>query len=172
MCFRTFLFFWIFRKKEYKDIEKKIVWDILHSFDYHFSPGSMNKTMRVIKANESHQTAIFVVLEPESIDRNGDIVSLDTITKAAHEFMINLSEKVVNLDHTKGDVTDMDKEEAAFVESYILPAKIDGEDEDGNKYTIPAGSWMVGIKFSDELWKGLLAGDFTGISLEGWGQYF
>lgn len=124
--------------------------------------------MRVIKSNNSHQTATFVVLEPEVTDRNGDIVSKDTIVEAAHEFMMNLPAKAVNFDHKDGTDTD----EAWFVESYILPYDLEGEDPEGTAYTIREGSWMVAIQFSDTLWQKLIDGEFTGISLEGTGQYF
>lgn len=124
--------------------------------------------MRVIKSNTSHQTAIFVVLEPETVDRNGDIVAVDTITNACHEFMLNLTDKAVNFDHEDGT----DTEDAAYVENYILPMDLEGTDDAGNDYVIKAGSWMVGIQFSDTLWQDLLDGKITGISLEGTGQYF
>lgn len=80
--------------------------------------------MRVIKSDNSHQTAIFVVLEPETLDRNGDIVGIDTITEAAHEFLLNLPAKAVNLNHQDGT----DTTEAAYVESYILPMDLEGTD--------------------------------------------
>ena len=80
----------------------------------------MEKTMRVIKSSDSHQTAIFVVLEPEVIDRNGDIVDVDAITEAAHEFMLNLPSKSVNFDHQE----DTETPDAEFVESYILPTDL------------------------------------------------
>lgn len=124
--------------------------------------------MRVIKSSDSHQTAIFVVLEPNVVDRNGDVVDVDIITEAAHEFMLNLPDKTVNFDHEDNT----DTPDAEFVESYILPTNLEGKDPEGNGYTITAGSWLVGIKFSDTLWKDLLDGKFTGISLEGMGQYF
>ncbi len=124
--------------------------------------------MLLLKANDSHQTAIFVVLEPETIDRNGDIVSVDTITEACHDFMLNLEEKAVNLNHEKNT----DIPELQFVENYILPMDLEGTDGDGKDYVISAGSWMIGIKFSDSLWEKLVEGSFTGISLEGMGEYF
>lgn len=118
--------------------------------------------MRIIKKTNSHQTAVFVVLEPEMVDLNGDIVDIDVITEAAHEFMLNLSKKKVNFDHLKNT----DTQEASFVESYILPSDINWVDQDGKPYTIPTGSWLIWIKFSDNLWKDLLDGKFTWISME------
>lgn len=113
--------------------------------------------MRIVKASLKHRTAVFVVLEPEVVDRNGDIVGVEEITDAAHDFVLNLSEKAVNVDHKKNT----DTPDAQFVESYILPADLEGEDPEGNEYTISAGSWMVGIKFSEVLWEELQKGKFT-----------
>lgn len=125
--------------------------------------------MRIIKAENTHRTAVFVVLEPDIEDRNGDVVDVGTITKAAHEFMLNLPDKAVNVNHEAD--TDVESSDAAYVESYVLPADLEGEDAEGNGYVIKAGSWMVGIKFSEAMWKKVLAGEFTGISMEGVGQY-
>lgn len=123
--------------------------------------------MRILKQSKTHQTAVFVVLEPDSIDRNGDIVSEDVIIDACHEFMINIPQKAVNFDHEENT----DTPEAQFVENYILPSDFPGTDSDGNDFTLKAGSWLVGIKFSDALWEKFVAGEFTGISLEGTGEY-
>lgn len=62
--------------------------------------------MRIVKAENTHRTAVFVVLEPEVEDRNGDVVDVATITKAAHEFMLNLQDKAVNVNHEED--TDVD----------------------------------------------------------------
>lgn len=95
--------------------------DIAKSPDCLIFLSSIQKLMRVIKANDSHQTAIFVVLEPETLDRNGDIVAVDTITEACHEFTMNLANKAVNLNHTDGT----DTSEAWYVENYILPMNLE-----------------------------------------------
>jgi hypothetical protein len=59
----------------------------------------MNGIVRLIKSDMQHNTIMFVVLVPDEEDRNGDIISIDEITKTAHEFMINVNEKKVNVDH-------------------------------------------------------------------------
>ena len=89
----------------------------------------------------------FVVLEPDVADRNGDIISEDEIINTAHEFMINLIEKKINIDHD--DDLEIDKEEAQFVESFITPVSIPVDEND----EIKKGSRLVAIKFSDDLFK-------------------
>lgn len=117
--------------------------------------------MRIIKADQSHKTATFVVLEPDTEDRNGDVISVDEIIKTAHEFVRNISEKYVNVNHESGTQL----ESVEFVESFVLPVPLEiGES------TIRQGSWLVGFHFlSDELWQKLVDGEITGVSMEGFG---
>jgi hypothetical protein len=52
------------------------------------------------------------------------------------------------------DNTDVAAEDARFVESYILPMDLESGGE-----IITAGSWMIGMKFSDELYQKIIDGD-------------
>lgn len=117
--------------------------------------------MQIIKTDNSFNTVLFVALVPFEIDRNGDIITDVEITKTAHDFVRNLSEKAVNVDHE--DETDL--ETAEFVESFIAPVDIQVGLE-----TIPKGSWVVGIKFDDDTYKAIIDWDFVGISIEWFGK--
>lgn len=68
---------------------------------------------------------MFVVLTPNVADRNGDIMSEDQIIKTAHEFVINLAQKSINVDHQDG--TDLPEDEARVVESFIAPVDLENE---------------------------------------------
>lgn len=105
-----------------------------------------------------HNTVVFAVLVPNEIDRNGDYITVDEITKTAHNFVINLHEKKVNIDHQKG--TDIPT--AQFVESYIAPVDISVDDTN----VIPQWSRMVGIKFDDDMYQAILNGEYIGVSME------
>lgn len=118
-------------------------------------------TMQMIKSDNGFNTVLFVALVPFEIDRNGDIITEEEITKTAHEFVRNLWEKSVNVDH----VADTDIKTAEFVESFVAPVTIPVGLE-----TIPKGSWVVGIKFDDDTYKAIQDGEFVGISIEGVGQ--
>ncbi len=76
--------------------------------------------MHLIQKNTSHQTATFVILEPDVEDLNGDVISAHEIVKTAHEFMYNLENKTVNANHENG--TDM--RDVVFVESWISPVDL------------------------------------------------
>ena len=57
------------------------------------------KMQRIIKTDTSHKTITFAVLVPDEVDTNGDVISADEITKTAHNFMENLEDKTINVDH-------------------------------------------------------------------------
>jgi len=111
---------------------------------------------KLIKA-QWHNTVVFAVLIPDEVDRNGDMITADEITKTAHDFVINLSSKTVNVDHQKG--TDIPT--AQFVESYILPIDLT---VDGG--TLPMWTRMVGIKFDDKTYQDVISGEYVGVSME------
>lgn len=125
---------------------------------------SKTRKMKVLKTEEViHNTISFVALEPDIVDYNWDIVSKDEIIKVAHNFMINLQDKAVNINHQ--DDTDLSKDDARFVESYILPVDVDFDWE-----ILHAWSWIVAIKFSDEVYQKVIDGDYIWISVE-WEYY-
>lgn len=116
--------------------------------------------MQIIKTDNKFNVVLFVALVPLEVDRNGDIITEEEITKTAHDFVRNLAKKAVNVDHQ--DNTDIVT--AEFVESFIAPVVINVGLE-----TIPKGSWVVGIKFDDDTYKAIQDGDFVGISIEWYG---
>jgi len=101
---------------------------------------------KVIKKETKNwfNTVLLTALVPDEVDRNGDIITQEEITKTAYEFAKNLHKKEVNIDHKKGTTVD----DAAFVESYIMPI-----DFPINNDVIPAGSWIIWIQYSDEMFK-------------------
>lgn len=115
---------------------------------------------KICKTDSWHNTVTFVVLEPDVADRNGDIISEDEIISTAHEFMINLVEKKINIDHD--DDLEIDKEEAQFVESFITPVSIPVDEND----EIKKGSRLVAIKFSDDLFKKIEDWEIVWISMQ------
>jgi hypothetical protein len=84
------------------------------------------KVIKTESEESGHNTVTFVVLEPDTVDYNGDTITADEIIKTAHEFMINLQDKTVNVDHEPG--TEIDPEDAKFVESFILPMDLEFEE--------------------------------------------
>jgi len=115
---------------------------------------------KICKTDSWHNTVTFVVLEPDVADRNWDIISEDEIIKTAHEFMINLSEKEINIDHN--DNEEITQDEAKFVESFINPIAIPIDENN----EIKKWSRLVAIKFSDDLFKKIEDWEFVWISMQ------
>lgn len=96
------------------------------------------------------------------MDYNGQIIDEQEVIKTAHEFMQNLQNKYVNINHEEGtNVSDV-----VFVESFVTPVEIPvGE------AIIKKGTWLVGMKFlSADKWQQLIDGEITGVSMEGVGM--
>lgn len=119
-----------------------------------------DQQIQIIKTDDSFNTVLFVALVPNEMDRNWDYITEHEITKTAHDFMINLHEKRVNVDHQK----ETDIEDAKFVESFIAPVDIHVWME-----IIPKWSWVVGIRFDSATYQEILEWDFVGISIEWFG---
>lgn len=118
---------------------------------------------KLVKTSDLHKTVTFVVLEPDVEDRNGDIIEADEIIKTAHNFVINLNKKYINVDHEEGTETD----EAQIVESYIS-----NEDVPVGAEVIKKGSRFVGIKFSEDMYEKVKTGEIVGVSMEGFGYSY
>lgn len=116
---------------------------------------------KILKTDTSNQTATFVVLEPWVMDYNGQIIAAEEVVKTAHEFMQNLQDKYVNVNHED----DTKVSDVIFVESFITPVDIPVGD-----ITITQWTWLVALKFlSEDKWKQLIDGEITGISMEWYG---
>lgn len=115
---------------------------------------------KIFKNISGHNTATFVILEPDIVDFNGQKITEDEIIKTAHEFMANLSHKYVNIDHK----ADTKQDDVLMVESFISPVDIELGGE-----IIKKGSWLVAFKLSDEKWQALEKWEFVGVSMEGFG---
>jgi len=110
----------------------------------------------ILKADEERRLVYGVVLEPDTVDSQGDIISAAEIEKAAHKFLVK--SRVVGDRHSK-------KANAEVVESYIAP---DDFEMGGQK--VKKGSWVLGVHISDDrLWDAVKKREYTGFSVGGFG---
>lgn len=112
----------------------------------------------VVKADEE-QTVSGIVLQPEVVDAQGDIMSADVIKAAAYDFLasFNMTTKL-GLQHAQ-----FPKGKLALVESYVAPNGI----VLGAK-TVKQGSWIMTVKVLDaDLWKKVKDGKIKGFSIGG-----
>nr|WP_255404647.1 XkdF-like putative serine protease domain-containing protein [Thermoactinomyces sp. DSM 45892] len=91
---------------------------------------------------------------PNEPDHDGDRISQEKIEEVAHRFV----EKYANIDlqHSLNNV-------GSLVESYIAPVDLAFDD-----VTVPQGSWMLGVRVTDEsAWSNVKKGKLTGFSIMG-----
>lgn len=114
----------------------------------------------VTKAVDIEQRrALFVVLEPETVDLHGDIYSADEVEKACINFNTHCNK--ANLFHQ------VQIETAKIEQSFIAPS--DFTLDDGR--LIKKGTWLQWWYFpeenseSEKLWKQVKSGDICGVSI-------
>lgn len=118
--------------------------------------------IKLLKTDDSHKTVSFCILVPDEEDRNGDIISAEEIIKTAHEFMANIWDKFLNIDHK--DDSHIDNSMFIYVENFIAPNDIIFWDNVVKKW-----SWYVWIKFlDDDLYEDVKSGEFVWVSMEGY----
>ena len=120
----------------------------------------LQRDVQIIKLHEEQQVVRGVVLEPDVVDAQDDIMKAEEIETAAHGFMIEAQRVVI------GEVVDVDHSEQAdivVVESFLAPVEF----EEGGQ-TIRKGSWVLAVKvFDDEVWESVKSGDRTAFSIQG-----
>ena len=99
-----------------------------------------------------------VVLQPEVVDAQGDIMSEDVIKKAAHRFLSDYNKETkLGLQHKEF------KKRFDLLESYVVP-----QESIINNKNIKKGSWFVVVKVLDsKVWDLIKTGKITGFSIGG-----
>lgn len=115
----------------------------------------------ILKAMDGEKRLAYgVVLKPDVVDAQGDIMTQDDIEKAAHDFFIN--SRIMDLQHTE----DLPSDRAVPVESYIAPQDMV---VGGNK--IAKGSWVMVTHVPDEaIWTQIKKGRIMAYSIRGLGK--
>lgn len=114
---------------------------------------------RASKAEEK-QIAFAPVLIPGEADKQGDVIPEPEIEKAAHGYLAN--HRKVDADH------DLRDGRGTPVESWTLKQEWQLEKPDGTpSRTYPVGTWFMGVKFDDDTWERVKAGELTGFSIYG-----
>ena len=111
----------------------------------------------VSKSSEGEDERIVfgVVLEPETVDSQGDIYSEDVIRKTAYQFMEKYQQ--FGLQHT--EMID----DVRVLESYIAPVDFSVEGK-----SIKKGTWLMRSRIIDDsIWKAVKDGQITGYSIGG-----
>lgn len=103
--------------------------------------------------DEVLKQALYVVLEPDTVDGHGDIYDVHEVRKACHNF--NSSFATCSLFHM------VETNGFSVAESYCTPVEMQiGES------VIKSGTWLVNLQFNDDdLWVAADAGEFSGVSI-------
>ena len=121
--------------------------------------GRVRKTYFVpfAKADEERRLVYGVVLEPDTIDAQGDQVSAPEIEQAAHAFLER--SRVLGEGHVR-------RARAEVLESYIAQKAFDLGDQE-----VAEGSWVLCVRVDDpDLWRKVKGGEITGFSVGGFGR--
>lgn len=120
---------------------------------------SKNIYVPLVKMNMDEQTVTGVVLQPEVVDAQGDIIGVDVIRNAAHNFLAKYNKATqLGLQHKH-----FGKYKFELYESWIAP-----QDVVLNSTLVKAGSWIMTVKVhSAKIWKMVKNGDLKGFSIGG-----
>ena len=120
-----------------------------------FEPAKVTKSFktRIVKSDAKKGLVYGVVLEPEVIDEEDHMMTVEDIEKAAHGYLVN--SRAVGIEHT--EVT----QDFVVVESYIAQDDLIFGEE-----TVAQGSWILVSKALTALTKKAIEdGTFTGYSI-------
>jgi len=97
-----------------------------------------------------------IVLEPETVDAQGDIYSHEEVRQAAHRFMEEFGGLgLMHRYRVNGEVR--------ILENYVAPVDMQIGD-----MAVRQGTWLMAVRIvSDELWQRVKTGDLTGFSIGG-----
>lgn len=117
--------------------------------------GATQKAVKILKTDPEKHLVYGVVLEPETVDLQGEIYSAEEVEKACHRWMIEYQQ--INEQH-QGPA------DARPVQCYISePGLVLGVEQ------IKAGSWILVTKILNvDLWDAVLSGGLNSYSIGGW----
>lgn len=114
----------------------------------------------IVKADDNaERLATGIVLQPEVVDAQGDIIGPDVIKQTAHNFLALYNKKTqLGLQHEV-----MKPQGVELVESWIAPV-----DMELNNRPILKGTWMLTVRvLNDDIWTGIITGRLNGFSIGG-----
>lgn len=108
-----------------------------------------------LSKEDEKQYVLGQVLVPDMVDSQGDVISKGEIEKAAWRFL--------SRNHAVGYRHEEYAPNSYVVESYLAPTDMEIKGE-----TIKAGTWLLGVKFGDEVWKEIKEEKIKSFSIGGW----
>ena len=128
---------------------------------------TIKASVRIIErseADEEERLVTGVVADPQNVDSYGNIIRENVIREMSYGFMEQFQN--TGIDHAKdleGNPIVL-SDQIVIVESWITR-----DDSEINGVFVPKGAWVMTCRVKDdEIWQGVLAGEYTGYSLEAW----
>ena len=112
------------------------------------------------KAAAARRITYGVVLEPDTEDLQGDVMKAEDIELSAHSWMED--------SQVGGEMHTEIVKGACVVESFLAPADFEVETADGTE-TVTKGSWVLAMRWPEDIWKRIEDGELTGYSVGGQG---
>lgn len=129
-----------------------------------YDPGEGGILGVLVKADGERRETLTVAYPADRADKavaadgHRDFASREALEKAAHSFLAN--SPVVGAHHAEG--TDG---AGQVLESFLWPA---GDwTPDGSCYTVREGDWLVKVRWSEDAWAQIKAGQIGGVSMQG-----
>jgi hypothetical protein len=135
------------------------------------SPQTVQKRVPIVKVDEEEQVVTGPVLIPDQEDRHGDVVREENIETVAWKFMEDYQN--VDLMHTFEEVGVPVGSLPLPGDLHLDPEGLPGGEPDVSfeEDVIPKGTWLFQVRVTkDEVWKGVMDGDYTGFSIYGQGE--
>ena len=115
---------------------------------------------RIVKADMDKHYVTGIVYEPMTEDTDGNYMTEEEITKAAHWFMKNSGKADIQHCFEKADNVEI-------VESYVAKSDMEIEGQQ-----IKKGTWLMTMEVADDdVWGKIEKGEITGFSMGGTGNY-
>lgn len=115
--------------------------------------------MPIAKVDKEKQLVTGIVLEPDTIDAQGDTIDREAIERAAHNFLAkyNRETEMGLLHQVFGEIG------VELVESYLAPVNLEIGGQSVNE-----GTWLMTVRVKDDkLWKKIKDKEITGFSIGG-----
>lgn len=123
----------------------------------------------ILKSAEEERTVFGVVLEPETVDAHGDVISAEEIRNAAYQYLEFFQLK--GFQHGKSPRYPAFPEGVRLLESYVLdPTFFPNGFMIGSRHIKP-GTWLIRMRVDhDGLWEDIKTGRITGFSIGGFAR--
>ena len=112
-----------------------------------------------VSKSDAKRLVTGIILVPDEVDKQGDIVSAEAIEELAYNFMSDYRAQESDMGEMHTDMRD----DIQLVESYLAPQELTF----GTKI-VKRGSWIVTSKvLNDDAWKKVEDGTYRGYSIKG-----